>query len=199
MTGLVSATIEKPKYEIPPRRSTIFELTVEGSQLMCELQTALEATEGEITPEIEALLAQHLSHEGAVADKLESVGYVVKELLAKAERDEAEAAPFARQAEALRLRAKRKTTAAESIKTRVLALMKAENQTKIETVSHTFSIRKTPSKVELLVDESKLPMAYQRVKMEPDKIKLKDAIEAGNSRVKKYARMSEPGEKLGVT
>lgn len=196
---LASATIDKPTFEVPPKRATLFALTVEGQALLHELQAALEESQGEVTAEIEALLAEKVSHDGDVNAKLESVGFVIKELRAQESKDAAQAASYAAQLEALKLRSKRKGTAADALEARVLDLVKSGGETKVETASHTFKINKIKPSVVLLVDVEKLPLSYLRVKKEADKIKLAEALKIKNPLALKVARLSEQGEKLKVS
>jgi hypothetical protein len=106
------------------------------------------------------------------AAKLEQYAYVYRSLDAEADMIRAEES---------RLRAKRvaKENAAERLRERVQAHLVSTGQTKGKAGLFSWSLR--TSRAVAILDEGDLPMSVLRIKSEPDKTKIRELLDAGET------------------
>lgn len=136
--------------------------------IVSELLDALDASEGEVTPEIEALF-------NSVHNKAEAYAAVIRHY-------EHEAAAFEELAHAYKVRCATKLEQGERLRTRLLSEMDRIGVTKLKTPTATISVRETQS-VEISDPEL---FCYQhedsdfvRARVEPDKRAIKGCLERG--------------------
>jgi len=130
-----------------------------------EVYSAIENNGGEMTPELEAALE---ISESERLTKGEGYVYVIKQLKSQAELIKSEI-------KRLQEIAKRYETSAEKLSDTLLQSVIAHGQ--IKTAFVTISSRK--SKSVSITDENAIPSEFMRVKYEPNKTALKEALEAG--------------------
>jgi len=130
-----------------------------------EVYSAIENNGGEMTPELEAALE---ISESERLSKGEGYVYVIKQLKSQAELIKSEI-------KRLQDIAKRYETSAEKLSDTLLQSVIAHGQ--IKTAFVTISSRK--SKSVSITDENAIPSEFMRIKYEPNKTALKEALEAG--------------------
>ncbi len=115
------------------------------------LETWLSETEGELTPELEAMLDEL---NGKADEKIERVALFIRETLANAE---------AIKTEEVRLNARRKARekAAESLKEYLHREMDRLGKTKVQGLLATVAIQKNPPSVTCALDDAMLRMAKE--------------------------------------
>lgn len=87
----------------------------------------------------------------------------------------------------------------QRMKDRLYESMIATDRTKIQTDLHTFSIRKNGGKLPLVIDHPEdIPDKFTRVIYEPDKEKIRLALETGNVDALKFAHLGERGSHLEI-
>lgn len=87
----------------------------------------------------------------------------------------------------------------QRMKERLYESMVATDRMKIQTDLHTFSIRKNGGKLPLIIHEgADIPDKWCKVIVEPDKEKIRLALETGNVDVLKFAHLGERGSHLEI-
>lgn len=87
----------------------------------------------------------------------------------------------------------------ERMKERMYEAMIAMNQTKIKTDLHTFIIKKNGGQLPLIMDHpEEVTDAFTKVVYEPDKEKIRLALETGNVDALKFAHLGERGSHLEI-
>lgn len=163
--------------------TTLYELTMEGQMLM----EHLAATDGELTPELEAQFDELLR---SGKDKLNGAACVVRSLEANAEACKAEAtrllqrsASFVRQA--------------ESLKGRMLAAVDAAFDGKVKTPLFTIwgqtSAPTVAFEIAADADLGKVNPELVRTRMELDRARCQELHKAGVSLPREIAVMEKPG------
>lgn len=132
---------------------------------------ALDATDGEITPEVEAQLAELA---GSLELKVEGYGAVCAQL-------EAEAEAIKQLATRYTERARIKTSAASRLKDRLRDEMERLGVKKIPTPTVTAGIQPSAPSVKLLVDEALVPDQFFVTTRALSKTALKDALKSGDA------------------
>ncbi len=115
------------------------------------LDSWVAESEGEWTPEMEALMADL---DGKADEKIERVGLFIRETLANA-------AAIKTEEERLHARRKARETAAESLKSYLLREMDRLGKTKVQGLLATVAIQKSPPSVTCALDESMLRFAVE--------------------------------------
>lgn len=142
---------------------SLYELTSEH-RLICD---AIEEAGGEITPEIEAMLA---INEENFLTKAEGYAEIIAKYAILAENAKT------RKAQCERVQ-KIAENAVKRMKERILGAMQEYNLQKVECGLHKFSLR--TSKAVEITDEAKIPNDYIKVSTSVDKKKLRDDLMAG--------------------
>ena len=147
----------------------LYEIDQQTAIAIDALLNSVNEETGEVDEEAaQALEALQVSR----AEKLESLGCVIKNLMAEQE-------AIKKEADALTARAKTKANEIERLKNYVAMSLLNANESKFEGTKVVFSFRKS-TKVEI-GDQSILPKKYlvKKVSIEPDKTALKKAMEDG--------------------
>ena len=85
------------------------------------------------------------------------------------------------------------------MKERLLETMKITGRDSIKTDLHTFKIAKNGGKLPLIIEEgANVPDKWCKVIVEPDKDKIRTALETGNTEVLSFAHLGERGEHLNI-
>lgn len=142
---------------------SLYQITAD-QRLINEL---LEASEGEMTPEIEEALALN---EANLQQKSAGYVYTIEELSDYEERLSKEIARLQR-------RKKSASRIKDILKTTLSTAMVEFGLTRLKNDTHTISLHR--SKAVVIEDESKLPACYTKVKLEIDKAKLKEDLKNG--------------------
>ncbi len=111
------------------------------------------------------------------AAKLESYAFAIKHSELDADLLNAQAKVLKEEADRLTAKAKARENTATRMKERVCAHLLATGQEKAKAGLFSWSIKRTKS-VQI---DGDVPTAYARIKVEPDKVKIKEAIESGNA------------------
>lgn len=112
----------------------------------------LQELDGEMTPEAEALLEEHL---GNLSDKADGYAVIISEL-------QQDAIKFKAEADRLAARASARLNAAQRLKDRLLAYMGEMGREKLEGALFTIARQKNPPSLEVL-DEALVPEQFLRV------------------------------------
>lgn len=141
--------------------NTLYDITADMARLL-DLHATGEIDDQTFADTLDAGLAENAEA------KLESYAYVIRNL---------EAEEAALKAETDRLNAKRKAAenAATRMKERVCNYLASTGQEKAKAGLFSWGLRRTKA-VEI---EGDVPMGFERVKIEPDKVAIKAALEAG--------------------
>ena len=85
------------------------------------------------------------------------------------------------------------------MKERLLETMKVTGRDAIKTDLHTFKIAKNGGKLPLVINEgADIPDKWCKVIVEPDKDKIRTALETGNTEALAFAHLGERGEHLSI-
>lgn len=158
------------------------------------LEALLLEVDGEITPEAEALIAEHMAN---LADKVDSYSGMVTDWLADAEKFKAES-------QRLAMRARTLTNGADRMKARMLDALTMMGRDKIAGERFTVSRQVNPRSVEVLIDPAGLPDGWVRVVPESrvaDKAAMKDALKHNDPLMygdQPVARLAEPTYSLRI-
>lgn len=174
---------------------TLFQI----SDDLLAIDALLDEMEGDITnPEAEAAIDQWFAELGTERNaKLESYGYLIKEL-------EARASGIKEEVARLRARQQASENKAERLKARLEVFFQLHNIDKIATTAFTFAMQNPGGKPKVqLRDEFaenpvELPEGYRRVKFEADLISLREALEAGDETAQQYAYIVPPIKRLRI-
>jgi hypothetical protein len=137
-----------------------------ASEVYCDPET------GEIINQDEELESLFLDIKKDLEYKLDNAEYIRKELIANADAIKAERYRLYTKEKALRNKADR-------LKDIMLSALRVSGQSKLKTLSHSFSISKRKSVN--IIDEELIGRAYMRIKHEVDKKKIGDALKAGET------------------
>lgn len=127
----------------------------------------LEATDGELTPELEEAL---MLNEANLQQKAVGYAYTIKEF---SDYDKRIGEEIAR----LQRRRKSAQRCMDVLRTTLSNAMVEFGMTTIKNDTHTISLHR--SKAVVIEDEAKLPKCYTKVKLEIDKAKLKEDLKNG--------------------
>lgn len=192
----MTATATENQLENAPRRKTLFAISEEMLNLHANIEEILIATEGEITPEAEAIIDGWLNDNAKeFAVKLDDYAALVKELEAKAK---------ARKDEAARLTGIAQTdqALADRLKARAKYAMELTGQTKVETNRFKLAVQNNGGVLPLVLNELTDWREFGKmhptcVKAVPDNDGLRKAIEAGTD-VSLAASLGERGTHLRI-
>jgi hypothetical protein len=145
--------------------STLYELAATYIELYDLL------ADGEIDDQTVTDTLDGMDFDGQFADKAEAYAKIIKMLEADANAAETEAKRLSERKAAFSANAKR-------VKDRLFGAMRLTGNEKIKTALFTIGIQKNAPSV-MIDEDTKLPDEYVRVKYEPDKTAIKDALKAG--------------------
>lgn len=177
---------------------TLYELTKDAEALF-ELLFELD---GELSEENERAYDEFWAEFEANRDrKLESIGYVIRDLLGRAEIIDAEINRLTKRKTALFNNAAR-------LKARVHENLKATGEQKVETTTFTFRRQKNGGKVPVVLDPYyaanpvELPERYRKVEFKPDLERIREDLESSDidlTEVRSIANFGDKGEHLRIS
>ncbi len=174
---------------ITPRRSSMRPLFAIGDDLAA-IYDLVDETGGELTPDLEAWLAE-IEHDEAA--KCDAYVHLIKTA-------EMEAAAAKAEAEQWLARAAARTNFSKRLKERMKLYMEASGRTKIATATgRTLAIQANGGKVPMVLhtdDTSLLPKEFTRVIVTPDNEKIREALESGAPLA--FAHLEERGSHLRI-
>lgn len=144
-------------------------LLTEIASAWTDLEAQLEASGGEVTPEIEAALAGLLSVE---RDKVDAYASIIKSLEAKAEAS-------AKLADEIAQKARSAARRAQWLKDRMASYLGERGLERVEGTVWRFQFERNGGKppIELLVKPEELPAEYQKIAIDADREKLRKMLD----------------------
>lgn len=171
----------------------LFELEQQHLGLKARLEDLLTETEGEITPEIEALMDEQLANEYAVSKKFDGYGYAIGQLTSEADFIKERIA-------ALQERLTVKERAAKRLKDRLKAFMEGAGLKQVEGDYYIFRVQRNGGKVPVVMDESlcanDVPEHFRRVMYRIDHAAIYNALKEGEEL--DFAKLGERGTHLRI-
>jgi hypothetical protein len=143
--------------------ASLFNISMEFKALY-DLANEVEADDVEAMQELFSGIELQLS------DKLDNASLVITEL-------DANAATLKARAKALTERARVYENNAKRLRDMMLSALKASGQEKLKTLEHNFYIKRSESV--MVGDIEELPREFRRIKHEPDKTAIKEALKSG--------------------
>ena len=167
----------------------LFNITQEAMLIDSLMERHAEAHEGDISDVCTTLDEWVAENQISLAAKLEAIGGLVRDRSARAE---------ARETEAKRLseEARKDEAFVERLKDWCKRCMESSNMTKAQGGIYAFSIVKSGARSLVLdIPENEVPDEFIRVEKEIDKMKIKDAVIAGETTI---GHLAEPTTSLRI-
>lgn len=141
-------------------KKTLYDLTAEQAALIDRLNDLLEASYGEITPEVEGAMQDVWFAESDMADKLHTYGRVMDHLTAEAESDIAYAKVLQDKVDSLTQKAKGQKKVVDGLKARIKNAMEITGKTKVQAGDYEYAIINNGGALPLFVSEEEDPALY---------------------------------------
>ena len=162
-------------------KKTLYDLTAEQAGLIDRLNDLLEASYGEITPEVEGAMQDVWFADVDIADKLHTYGRVMDHLKAEAESDIAYAKVLQEKVDRLTKKAKGQKKVIDGMKARIKNAMEITGMAKIQAGDYEYAIINNGGALPLFIDEGVNPAGYPQFIKPPvfDNALIRQALDDG--------------------